>query len=164
MYIIAVGVHYVIKKTALNKNVFNSELFSIKTFLWFTLGAGILAAIFLVFVLSRVSINEIFSNLPYLLADPDHPQMGFMAKMNYYFKTIVECHTHFKYVLMAYGATAIVMLLDRKRKQHRSIYLILTSAIVILALVMFMPTMTSVYYNAIMFPMIFHGHHSVCSF
>ena len=157
MYIIAVGVHYVIKKTALNKNVFNSELFSIKTFLWFTLGAGILAAIFLVFVLSRVSINEIFSNLPYLLADPDHPQMGFMAKMNYYFKTIVECHTHFKYVLMAYGATAIVMLLDRKRKQHRSIYLILTSAIVILSLVMFMPTMTSVYYNAIMFPMIFMG-------
>lgn len=157
MYIIAVGVHYVIKKTALNKNLFNSELFSIKTFLWFTLGAGILAAIFLVFVLSRVSFNEIFSNLPYLLADPDHPQMGFMAKMNYYFKTIVECHTHFKYVLMAYGATAIVMLLDRKRKQHRSIYLILTSAIVILALVMFMPTMTSVYYNAIMFPMIFMG-------
>lgn len=86
MYIIAIGVHYVIKKTALNKNLFNSELFSIKTFLWFTLGAGILAAIFLVFVLSRVSINEIFSNLPYLLADPDHPQMGFMAKMNYYFK------------------------------------------------------------------------------
>lgn len=83
--------------------------------------------------------------------------MGFMAKMNYYFKTIVECHTHFKYVLMAYGATAIVMLLDRKRKQHRSVYLILTSAIVILALVMFMPTMTSVYYNAIMFPMIFMG-------
>ena len=55
---------------------------------------------------------------------------------------------------MAYGATAVVMLLDRKRKQHRSIYLILTSAIVILSLVMFMPTMTSVYYNAIMFPMI----------
>lgn len=77
--------------------------------------------------------------------------------MNYYFKTIVECHTHFKYVLMAYGATAIVMLLDRKRKQHRSVYLILTSAIVILSLVMFMPTMTSVYYNAIMFPMIFMG-------
>lgn len=70
MYIIAVGVHYVIKKTALNKNVFNSELFSIKTFLWFTLGVGILVAIFLVFVLSRVSINEIFSNLPIFLPIP----------------------------------------------------------------------------------------------
>ena len=157
IYLVAVGVHYVIKRTSLNKNVFNSDLFSIKTFLWFTLGAGILAVIFIVFVLSRVSINEIFTNLPYLMADPDHPQMGFMTKMNYYFKTIVECHSHFKYVLMAYGATTIVMLLDRKRKQHRSIYLILTSAIVILSLVMFMPTMTSVYYNAIMFPMIFMG-------
>lgn len=155
LYLIAVGAHCLIKKTPLNKNVFNSDLFSIKTFLWFTLGAGILAVIFIVFVLSRVSINEIFTNLPYLMADPDHPQMGFMMKMNYYFKTIVDCHSHFKYVLMAYGATAIVMILDRKRKQHRSIYLILTSAIVILALVMFMPTMTSVYYNAIMFPMIF---------
>ena len=67
MYIIAVGVHYVIKKTALNKNVFNSELFSIKTFLWFTLGAGILAAIFLVFVLSRVSINGLYGKDELLL-------------------------------------------------------------------------------------------------
>lgn len=157
MYFVAVIAHYAVSKTSLNKNVFNSGLFKMRTFLWFTAGAAILAVVFIVFVLSRISIGEIIANLPYLMADPDHPQMGFMTKMYYYFNTIWECHPHFKYALIAYITTAVIMIIDRKRKLHRSVYLILTTAIALVMLIMFMPAVTTVNYNAIMFPMIFLG-------
>lgn len=156
-FIVCVIVHIFIKKSKLNKNVFATDLFAPKTFLWFSVGVFALAAVFLAFALSRVSINEVITNLPHLLTDPDHPQIGFITKIKLYFQTIYNCHSHFKYAIISYLVMLIVMVADYKRKQHRSLYLIITSAIVILSLIMFMPTMTSVHYNAIMYPMIFIG-------
>ncbi len=150
-------VNLFIKKTKFNKNIFSTDLFAGRTFLWFSVGVFALAAIFLAFALSRVSINEVLTNLPHLMTDPDHPQMDFFTKMNYYFKTIWESHSHFKYSIICYCATLIVMLLDHKRKLHRSLYLIVTCSIVIISLIMFMPAMTTSSYNAIMYPMIFIG-------
>ncbi len=156
IYAICVLVHRLLKNKEL-KFVLKTELFAGRTFLFFSLGVVALAAIFLVFTLSRVSIGEIFDNLPNLLTDPEHPQISIGTKLNMYFRGIFNCHTHFKISLISYAVLLLAMIIDRNRKQHRSVYLICTTAIVIFSYVLFIPQLTTTYYNAIMFPMIFIG-------
>ena len=139
------------------KTIFKNELFSGKTFLLFSIGVFALAAVFIIFLLSRISIKEIFEYIPNLLNDPEHPQMAFSIKVKMYFNSIYECHKFFKISIISYIIILVAMIIDRNRKQHRSVYLIATTAIVIFSYILFMPQMTEVYYNAIMFPMFFIG-------
>ena len=152
LYGLCMIVHTLLKKKN-TKFILKSELFAGRTFLFFSIGIFALAAVFLVFALSRVSISEIFEYLPYLMTDPEHPQIAIGTRINSYFKTIFECHSHFKIAIFSYLAMLVVMIFDRKRKLHRSVYLIVTTAIAILSI----PLVIFVYYNAAMFPAIFIG-------
>lgn len=156
IYGLSVIAHTLIKKKEINL-IYKSELFSGKTFLFFSIGVFALAAIFLLFALSRVSISEIIKYLPYLMTDPEHPQIAIGTRINSYFKSVFECHSHFKIAIFSYIAMIIIMIFDRNRKHHRSVYLSVTTAIVIFSYILFIPQLTSVNYNAIMFPMIFIG-------
>lgn len=153
---ICVIVHQIIKNKNINF-VLKSELFSGKTFLFFTLGVSILAVLFLVFALTRISVSEIMEYLPYLMTDPEHPTIPILTRLNAYFKYTFEFNEHFKYAVYSYAVMLVVMIVDRNRKLHRSVYLIVTTAIVIFCYVIMLPQMTYVYYNAIMFPLFFIG-------
>lgn len=156
LYGICVLIHTFIKNKE-TKFILKSELFAGKTFLFFSIGIFALASVFLVFVLTRVSIKEIFNYLPYLMTDPEHPQIALGARFGMYFKSIYNCHSHFYIALFSYLVMIVVMIIDRKRKSHRSIYLIVTTAIVIFCYVLLLPQLTYSTYNAIMFPLIFIG-------
>lgn len=156
LYGICVLIHTFIRNKE-TKFILKSELFAGKTFLFFSIGIFTLAAVFLVFALTRVSIKEIFNYLPYLMTDPEHPQIALGARFGMYFKSIYNCHSHFKIALFSYLVMIVVMIIDRKRKSHRSIYLIVTTAIVIFCYVLLLPQLTYSTYNAIMFPLIFIG-------
>lgn len=156
LYGICVLIHTFIKNKD-TKFILKSELFAGKTFLFFSIGIFALAAVFLIFALTRVSIKEIIDYLPYLMTDPEHPQMAFSTKINMYFNSIYNSHSHFKIALFSYFAMIIVMAIDRKRKYHRSLYLITTTAIVIFCYILLLPQLTYTNYNAIMFPLIFIG-------
>lgn len=156
LYGICVLIHTFIKNKE-TKFILKSELFAGKTFLFFSIGIFAIAAVFLVFALTRVSIKEIFNYLPYLMTDPEHPQIALGARFGMYFKSIYNCHSHFKIALFSYLVMIVVMIIDRKRKSHRSIYLIVTTAIVIFCYVLLLPQLTYSTYNAIMFPLIFIG-------
>ena len=153
---IGILIHCIIKNKNSN-NIFKNELFAPKTFLFFSIGIFALAAVFLVFALSRASISEIIEYFPHLLTDPEHPSISLGVRFKMYFKSIYNCQENFKIPLIAYIATLIIMAFDRKRKNHRSIYLITTVAIVILSFILFIPKLTYSYFNAIMFPMLFIG-------
>ena len=156
LYGICVLIHTFIKNKE-TKFILKSELFAGKTFLFFSIGIFALAAVFLVFALTRVSIKEIFNYLPYLMTDPEHPQIALGTRFGMYFKSIYNCHSHFKIALFSYLVMIVVMIIDRKRKSHRSIYLIVTTAIVIFCYVLLLPQLAYSTYNAIMFPLIFIG-------
>lgn len=156
LYGICVLIHTFIKNKE-TKFILKSELFAGKTFLFFSIGIFALAAVFLVFALTRVSIKEIFNYLPYLMTDPEHPQIALGSRFGMYFKSIYNCHSHFKIALFSYLVMIVVMIIDRKRKSHRSIYLIVTTAIVIFCYVLLLPQLAYSTYNAIMFPLIFIG-------
>ncbi len=156
IYALCMVVHLLLRKKELNFAL-KSEMFSLRTFLFFTLGVGVLAALFLIFTIPRTGISGIFENLPYMLMDPEHPHIPFNDKLWSYIKSVFECHLLFKYGLYAYAAMLIALIFDRRRRLHRSVYLIITAAIVIYTQVLFLPELHYASYNAIMFPMIFMG-------
>ncbi len=153
---ICVAVHYIIKNKNINISL-KSELFSIKTFLLFTAGAAILAVIFLVYVLSRVSISEIIYNLPYLMQDPDHPNLPIGQRILYYFNSIYNFNPNFKFAVWGFFAMLVIMAIDKKRKLHRSLYLIISAGFTIYSYVLIAPQMLSYTFNNIVFPIIFVG-------
>lgn len=156
LYLICVGLHFVFKGKD-KKIAFKSELFSLKTCLWFTVGIAAMAVIFLITVLSRVGFGEIMNVLPKLLSDPEHPQIPITAKLQSYFRYSATFHAQFIYAVIAYGITAIVMIFDKKRRLHRSMYLIVTCGIVLFTYALIFPTLTTTGYNFIMYPMLFIG-------
>lgn len=156
LYGISVLIHTFIKNKD-TKFILKSELFAGKTFLFFSLGIFALAAVFLIFALTRVSIKEIIDYLPYLMTDPEHPQIALGTRFSMYFNSIYNCHSHFKIALFSYLVMMVIMIFDRKRRYHRSLYLIVTTAIVIFCYVLLLPQLTYSTYNAIMFPLIFIG-------
>lgn len=150
-------VHIILKRSNFTKNIFADDLFSGKTFLWFTVGIASLAAVFLIYLFSSISISDITANLPNMLTDPEHPQTAITSKLLSYFTSVLNCQVQFKYAIISYALVILAMILDINRKNHRLIYLMISSGIVIFTYVLFVPNLTSVYYNAIMFPMIFLG-------
>ncbi len=156
LYGICVLIHTFIKNKDA-KFILKSELFAGKTFLFFSIGIFALAAVFLIFALTRVSIKEIIDYLPYLMTDPEHPQIALGTRFSMYFNSIYNCHSHFKIALFSYLVMMVIMIFDRKRRYHRSLYLIVTTAIVTFCYVLLLPQLTYSTYNAIMFPLIFIG-------
>ena len=156
IYGVCVGVHYLIKKKKIRLSL-KSEMFSLRTFLFFTAGAAALAAVFLIFTLTRTSVSDILANIPEMLKDPEHPQISFGNKFSSYFRSIFNLTPHFKYVIYGYLAMLIVMIVDRKRKLHRAVYLCLSCAATGITLIMLLPGISSSTYNHIMLPMLFLG-------
>ena len=156
LYGICVLIHTFIKNKD-TKFILKSELFAGKTFLFFSIGVFALATVFLIFALTRVSVKEILNYLPYLMTDPEHPQIALGTRFYMYFNSIYNCHSHFKIALFSYLAMIVIMTIDHNRKYHRSLYLIVTTAIVIFCYVLLLPQLTYATYNAIMFPLIFIG-------
>ena len=156
LYLICMLVHLLIKKKNLNF-VLNSELFSLRTFLFFTFGVGILAVLFLLFTLPRVGFGGLAENLPLMFNDPEHPSVSFGSRFTRYFEVIFKMQPLFKLAVYAYSITAIAMLIDRKRRLHRSVYLIITAGIVVFTDILLAADLTTKTYNAMMFPMLFLG-------
>lgn len=161
LYILCVIVHHIIRKKNYNF-ILSTDLFSVKTFLWFTVGVVGLAAIFLAFILPKTGISGIIDNLPYLLTDPEHPQISLSYKAKLYIKSILNFHEQFSICLKAYILMLIVMLFDRKRKSHRGLYLIISCAAAIYTYVLIVPNLTSTCYNTAAFPILFIGFTSYC--
>lgn len=156
LYGICVIVHYIIK----NKDsgfVLKSSMFSVKAFLWFTLGVAVLAGVFLIFTLTRVSVGEIFTNLPYMMSDPEHPSLALGTRITTYFTSIYNLHPCFKFGLFSYLIMLVVMIFDKKRRLHRSLYLIISAAVVMFCYALLYPELIARNYNALMFPMVFVG-------
>ncbi len=156
-YLLCVIAQLILKDNISQSALINNEMFSLRTFLWFTLGVSTLAVIFAVFLALTCGFKAVVDNLPLMLLDPEHPQIGMLAKLKAYFTSIYNCHNRFKILFFTYIGTLACMTLDRNRKNHRAFYLIISAILTIVCLFMFYPKVTSSTYNHIMMPMIFVG-------
>lgn len=165
LFCICVLIHVLLKRTRFSKNIFAHKMFSPKTLLWFTVGAALLALLFFIFLLSRTSIQDILTNIPYMLADPEHPQIPMATKLQSYFNSIWNCAPNFNLAILACGVLLLIILADRylisktfeRFKTHRGVYLTLVCIITALSYLCFIDGLTTYYYNSILFPLFFIG-------
>lgn len=148
---------YKCKNESLKQTVLATNLFSGKVFLSFSLGVILLAVVFIAFVLSRTTVTDIIQNLQYILLDPEHPSMSIADKLNRYYKAFSECHSLIWIPFITYIITILIIVFDKKREKHRTIYFLVSTVITIFTSVIFIPKILEMYYNAIMFPVFFMG-------
>ena len=156
LFALCMGVHALLKGKRCPL-MLQSKLFAPRTFLFFTCGVGILAVIFLLFTLPRVGFSGLAENLSYMLQDPEHPPVELWNKVGGYFRSVFYMQPHFKYAVYSYCLMALIMLIDRKRRQHRSVYLTVTVCIVLYTHMLLLPSLHDRTYNALMFPPVFAG-------
>lgn len=119
IYTIAVIISNALKKA--------HGLLKYKSWLLFTSGCAALAAVFLVFVLSRASISEIIANLPGIFDDPEHEQISFFKSFLNYLQ-----YNLYGYELKATAVVSVLLLIilftsvcsNKKRREYRAFYMI----------------------------------------
>lgn len=157
IYALCVVIHIILIKQNKTKTLLAEDIFSVKTFLWFTLGIGILAMLFLIYLFTKLGISDILANLPGMFTDPEHPHIAFTRKVQLFFSSIYNCHPYFFIAIVSYAIMLLAMFADLNRKNHRSFYFICSCIITVYSYILFVPMITTKYYNALMFPMIFIG-------
>lgn len=102
-----------------------------KSFLWMTLGAGIILLLFVLFVFRRGTLSEILANVPHIVGDSEH-QEGYWYKTKRYFYL---CFKNYRFMFCGIGLTYLLTFFDRKRCEHGVIYMLLASISVIPAMI-----------------------------
>ncbi len=117
---------------------------------WFSAGAALLAVIFAVFVLSRASIADIVKAFPEIMNDPEHKSTAFSAKMISYGGSIYNSSSWSPTVIVFLGLLLGAVILDKKRKAHRPVYIVLAIAAVEMMLISI--NIDRRYINHLMYP------------
>lgn len=98
-----------------------------QNFLWMTLGACIILALFLAFIFQRGTLAEMVANVPHIVGDSEH-QQGYWYKTWRYFHL---CFKNYRWMFVGLGAVYLATGLDRMRCEHGLRYMILASLCVV---------------------------------
>ncbi len=118
-----------------------------------TIGIAVMAALFVVLMLSRASITEIKNAIPDLFTDPEHQSKQLLPTIISYFQVI---QNHFFYGSVLFTIYLVIVaeaLIDKKRCEHKIFYILVASAISSLMTASCLPTVILYKYNSIMFPL-----------
>lgn len=161
IYALCVLTRFLLTKTklkAVKETALFTDLFSGRTFLLFSAGIAVCVISFTVFVFSRANLDDIMKNLPEILfSDPEHVQQPILKKFIDYFMSILFCCGYIYFCFFAYFLITAVMLFDKKRKEHRLVYLFLSSAVAIATMMLIAKGVVDTYHTAVMLPMLFVG-------
>lgn len=160
LFAVCVLVHIIIckcKNENIKQTVLSIDLFSGRIFLLFSVGVAFSAVVFITFVLSRTSIFNIIENLQYILSDPEHPAMSIPDKLGMYCKAFIEAHPLMCISLITYLIIILILIFDKNRVKHSTLYFGVSTVITIFTYIIFIPELLETYYNAIMFPVCFMG-------
>lgn len=127
------------------------------SWLAFTLGAALLAAVLFAFILSRASLSEFINALPNIFDDPEHVSKPFFDGIFGYFKSIYNAFNWGIAYFSLYGIMLIALIFDKKRYERRVFYMASSCAISICMLFEFASLLSTKTYNFIMFPFVLVG-------
>lgn len=131
--------------------------FTAKNFICLTLGILVPFILFVAFFLRHAELERIFTALPGLMSDPEHPSysLWFMAK--HYVYCILTAHKLMPAVLGLYGIHLALLLADRKRREHRHLHFAFALFCSAFCATLFIPQLSETNYNAVIFPPVFAG-------
>ena len=86
LYAVCTLVHVLMNRLSKQKRdwLISSDMFSGRSFLFFSVGIFALAAVFAVFLFSRASIFKLLESIPYMLKDPEHQTSSLFDKLKSY--------------------------------------------------------------------------------
>ncbi len=90
-----------------------------ETFLKMSLTAAGVLVVFLIFTFWHATLERILKNLPYIIGDQEHVQR-WNVKISDYFRYFRE---HYLGCMVVPTATAVIALIDKKRKEHGILYM-----------------------------------------
>lgn len=127
-----------------------SSLWSLQRFICFSTGVAFSAILFLGFVFSRSSIQEIMEALPCIFNDPEHPHISFVDKAQSFFHSILTITPSAKPITGFLILLFFICAADKKRIKH-SLYYIIPS---ILSIIVFLCDLIikKPYINYLMWP------------
>jgi len=134
--------------------------FSVKTWLWISLGIFTMAAMFFIFLFSRTTISEIIKNVPYIFKDSDYvfsSAGGSKQNIITIQKSLYGLIKFNPYLASAYAILMAVIIFDKKRLTHRLLYLFTVSVIFSSYIVFILLSSDINIYLNCMFPLAFFG-------
>ena len=109
---------------------------SLKGLLYITIGAVIIAVIFLAFVFSRMSIIELIEAIPAILGDPEHTHRSFAYKLYMFFNSIIiQRKRLLQPIYLAMSVLLLICLCDKERVKHKLMYFFTASLLTICLMV-----------------------------
>ncbi|MCD7726815.1 MAG: hypothetical protein LUH57_00480 [Ruminococcus sp.] len=123
------------------------------SWLFFTLGSALLAIVLAVFVLSRASFSDVMAALPNIFDDPEHVSKSLFSGIRGYFKAIRTAFQWGVLYIVVYLIDIVLIIIDKRRYEHRIAYLTVSVVIAICMLAEFAFYLDTKTYNYIMFPL-----------
>ena len=114
-----------------------------------TAGAALLAALFIISVLSGSSIGDLLENIPLLMNDPEHTSRSLFMIVKVYLLSFFNVYGWF---VPVWAVLLFMAFFFRKKKNKRRICLAFINSSAVLSLLSFVPTIQSSY-NFIMVPL-----------
>ncbi|MBE6017930.1 MAG: hypothetical protein E7233_10075 [Lachnospiraceae bacterium] len=125
-------------------------VFNIKSWIFYTIGAVILAFIFAAFVFSRASLEQILASMPHILNDTAHESKGFFTMIITYFGSVLKLSKAADLCYALLLALAVLALIDKKSKDRAHMYIAAATVFTVVAIVFMVWYGT--YINFVMYP------------
>lgn len=100
------------------------EILSIKHFFWMGAGAFLIFVLFVIFVFSRGSLEEILESFSYIVMDAER-QRSFWEKFAKYF---IRIHRYYRALVYVTGILILLWIADRRKRISRFIYVTVGTA------------------------------------
>lgn len=158
LYAVAVFAVEILRKKG---RIIECDYLKFSTLKYIFIGISCMAVLFLIFVFSKTSVPELFSNLPNLFSDPEHLNLSFFSKTASYVtnlftrgglplrksELIPQCS------FIAFAVSMAVAAFDKKRISHRVYYILVQALIIIIYFVGYIDELVVDFFHVILLPM-----------
>lgn len=131
--------------------LFRKRKESIRCWLFFSFGCGLMLVLFCLFLFSRASIRDLTVVFPELFQDPQHPRVSLFSKMAGYCECVLNCNRAFIPALLVFILSCILGF----RNKGRTIGFILVCLAALAILICFF--FEKPFINYLMFPLSMPG-------
>ena len=127
VYVFAVLVAGLVRRKKNNTSEKQFYFFTSKGAVCLSVGTIIAALTFAIFVFSRASLTGILKAFPSIMNDPEHPPLSIFRITKTYIASILVSNSLAKFVYPLLAVLFCICIADKKRNEHRSIYLCIAS-------------------------------------
>ena len=157
-YLIAVYVVYIIAVVAaciyrkVKGKAAGDTPFRLKSLIFFTIGAAVLAVIFAAYILFKSGIQKVIASLPYILNDSAHETKGAVQLVITYFKSVMSVSKAAALCYLQQAVLFIAALILRIRKNSKLDTVLFAASCVLTAVAIIFTYIRGNYFNFIMYP------------